>query len=65
MFFVVLLSTTVAAADRIGDLLVDLRLVPLEGQPAPAWSLPGLDARSVSLAELKGHVVFLYFFATW
>ena len=32
---------------------------------APAFSLPDLTGRSVSLASLKGHVVLLEFWATW
>lgn len=43
-----------------------LRLRP--GQPAPSWSAPtvhGTDAERLSLADLKGKVVLLDFWATW
>jgi peroxiredoxin len=36
-----------------------------EGDAAPDFRLPALDGRSVSLAELKGKVVMVHFWATW
>jgi thiol-disulfide isomerase/thioredoxin len=38
---------------------------PLEGKPAPAFSLPGLDGKDVSAQGLKGSVFVLDFWATW
>jgi cytochrome oxidase Cu insertion factor (SCO1/SenC/PrrC family) len=32
---------------------------------APAFSLPNLDGRGVSLESLRGKVVLLFFWATW
>jgi hypothetical protein len=32
---------------------------------APAFTLPGLDGRPVSLADLRGKVVLLFYWATW
>jgi cytochrome oxidase Cu insertion factor (SCO1/SenC/PrrC family) len=32
---------------------------------APAFTLPGLDGRQVSLADLRGKVVLLFYWATW
>lgn len=46
-------------------LLAELRLVPGRGATPPAFSLPDLDGRVVSLASLRGRVVLLYFWATW
>jgi peroxiredoxin len=37
----------------------------LEGNAAPAFKLPALDGKTVSLASLKGHVVVIDFWATW
>ncbi len=35
------------------------------GQPAPAFSLPAADGRTVSLAGLRGHYVYVDFWASW
>lgn len=37
----------------------------LEGKPAPDFKLKGLDDQDVALADLKGQVVVLDFWATW
>jgi cytochrome oxidase Cu insertion factor (SCO1/SenC/PrrC family) len=43
-----------------------LDLEPYEPpKPAPAFSLPDLDGRTRTLAELRGKVVLLFFWATW
>lgn len=62
---VVSLAGGAAAGDSLADLAMDLRLNPGDGQPAPLFTLPALDGQRVSLAELKGQVVLLYFWATW
>ena len=59
------LSGGAAAADSLDDLIFDLQLVPLDGQTPPPFTLEALDGKRVSLAELKGRVVLLYFWATW
>lgn len=61
----VLMFFASAAATPLDDLLSDLRFVPLDGQPAPQFTLPDLDGKPVSLDQFHGRVVLLYFWATW
>ena len=61
----VLVFVVSAAATPLDDLLFDLRFVPLDGQPAPQFSLAGLDGKPVSLRQFNDHVVLLYFWASW
>jgi peroxiredoxin len=43
-----------------------LKFSPLRlGQPAPNFTLPGLDGKMVSLSDHKGHVVLVNIWATW
>ena len=34
-------------------------------KPAPDFSLPDLEGRTVTLSELRGKVVLLFYWATW
>ena len=53
------------AADTVQDLAIDFRMNPLDGQVAPAFTLSALDGKRHSLADFKGQVVLLYFWASW
>jgi cytochrome oxidase Cu insertion factor (SCO1/SenC/PrrC family) len=62
----VAVAPAVAADKALDELLFDLQLVPLDGQAPPAFELERLaDGKKVSLAELRGRPVMLYFWATW
>jgi hypothetical protein len=53
------------AADTVQDLAIAFRMNALDGQIAPAFTLPMLNGLRFSLADFKGQVVRLYFWATW
>jgi peroxiredoxin len=54
-----------AAADEIDRRLRELQLAALPGERPPAFSLPTVHGGKVSLAEQRGKVVLVYFWATW
>ena len=65
---IVVLATAGAAtgASRpVDDLMMDMQIAPLDAQAAPPLSVTTLDGARVSLADLRGNVVLLYFWATW
>lgn len=39
--------------------------VPQVGQPAPAFSLPSPNGKTISLAALRGKPVYINFYASW
>lgn len=53
-----------AAGASVEDALWDLQIVPLDPDPAPEFALPTLEGDVVSLADLRGRVVLLYFWTT-
>jgi cytochrome oxidase Cu insertion factor (SCO1/SenC/PrrC family) len=57
-----LAATAAAAAPDFASMQVQ-RLEP--AKPAPAFELPDLAGGTHRLAELKGKVVMLFFWATW
>ena len=52
-------------AGSLDDLVMDLQLIPLDGQPPRPFALTSLDGRRVALADLAGKPALLYFWATW
>jgi hypothetical protein len=65
VLFLAVVSGPAAAAAPIDGLLADLQIVPLGGQTPPPLVGEGLDGKRVSLADLRGRAVLLYFWATW
>ena len=69
LVLLVVLVGPAPAADKdkvLGDLLSELQLIPLSGQASPEFELERLiDGKTVTLAELRGKPVLLYFWATW
>ena len=57
--------TAVAADDAVRQLLVDLEITAAKAVTPPAFTLPDLDGKPVSLASLKDRAALLYFWATW
>jgi cytochrome oxidase Cu insertion factor (SCO1/SenC/PrrC family) len=57
-----LLPLTAAAAPDFASMSVQPYEAP---KPAPAFTLPDLDGKPVRLADLKGKVVLLFYWATW
>ena len=45
--------------------MIDMEITPLEPQAPPPLSVMTLDGGPVKLADVRGHVVLVYFWATW
>lgn len=59
-------GSSAADEDETRRLLGALGLeVPVRPLAASLFALPGLDGTKVSLADLQGRVVMLYFWTTW
>jgi hypothetical protein len=54
-----------AQGKALDDLMMDLSITPLEPQASPPLTVSTLAGDRLSLADLKGQAVLLYFMATW
>jgi cytochrome oxidase Cu insertion factor (SCO1/SenC/PrrC family) len=54
-----------ASAQDVEDRLWDLQIVPLDLDPAPAFTLENFEGKRLSLSDFRGRPVLLYFWATW
>ena len=60
-----LLAATPPAGEDLEERLWDLHIVPLDAEPAPAFTLESLAGEQVSLSDWRGRAVLLYFWAAW
>jgi cytochrome oxidase Cu insertion factor (SCO1/SenC/PrrC family) len=60
------LAAATPPATAAGPDWVSFKAVPYEPpKPAPEFSLPDLDGRPVALADFRGKVALVFFWATW
>ena len=58
-------AVAAGAKGPLQDMMFDLQIIPIDGPTAKPFALQNLDGRRVSLADQKGKVTLLYFWATW
>ena len=65
LFGLLLAATPPPVGEDLEERLWDLHIVPLDAEPAPAFTLESLARERVSLSDLRGRAILLYFWATW
>ncbi len=58
-------AETAPATASDAEQLINRAVTPLEGKPAPAFTLENLSGTKVSLASYRGKAVLINFWATW
>jgi cytochrome oxidase Cu insertion factor (SCO1/SenC/PrrC family) len=61
----VLAGSSVAAPRALDDLMMELSIAPFDPQTPPAFTVTTLDGDRLTLADVKGRAVLVYFWATW
>ena len=54
-----------AQSKNLDDLMMDLNIAPLEPQAPPPFSVATLEGGQITLGDVKGRAVLVYFWATW
>jgi cytochrome oxidase Cu insertion factor (SCO1/SenC/PrrC family) len=54
-----------APRSAIEDLMMDLRVIPVDPVKPPSLNVTTVDGVRMTLADVRGHVVLVYFWATW
>jgi cytochrome oxidase Cu insertion factor (SCO1/SenC/PrrC family) len=57
-------GTPRAQGKALDDLMMDLAIAPLDAQAAPL-TVKTMDGGRLTLADLKGRALLVYFWATW
>ena len=65
VFIVIAVAIGIFLQRYVSFLNMSRRTLVVVGNPAPAFTFPGLDGKMVSLTDYKGKVVFLNIWATW
>jgi cytochrome oxidase Cu insertion factor (SCO1/SenC/PrrC family) len=65
LFLGLLLAASSLAGEDLEERLWGLHIVPLDAEPAPAFTLESLAGERVSLSDWRGRAVLLYFWAAW
>jgi cytochrome oxidase Cu insertion factor (SCO1/SenC/PrrC family) len=58
-------ATSAAAPSALDDLMMDMRITPLDREAPPPLAVTTLDGGRVTLADVRGRVALIYFWATW